>query len=253
VQRIVLLGRLARNQQETDINILELDTYQQSDHCNYQVFMESLTTRRRMLADMNSHAVRSAECPSGETATVVMGTTTPLPPPSSKKAVYGRGRNIPACGVAVPDAAATTTDEDTNIEEFVPDERIDRSFLDDPSGSHNPLLSNVAVAVDSDSDEQSGNPLVCGLQEDLDVDNEIQNIAKVGAICRVPVAGKEDVDTWTDIRRSPDGGEDTTVVAPDMPKGKEQGRERRARKSKLSKKSCEPATEQDKLEDFLNG
>ncbi|XP_074493659.1 rab-like protein 6 isoform X1 [Sebastes fasciatus] len=58
-----------------------------------------------------------------------------------------------------------------SVDDFVPDERLDRSFLDDslPSKTKKP---QPAPTVDSDSDgEDRGNPMVSGFHDDLDLDD----------------------------------------------------------------------------------
>ncbi|KAM7416888.1 hypothetical protein PAMA_018795 [Pampus argenteus] len=58
-----------------------------------------------------------------------------------------------------------------SVDDFVPEERLDRSFLEDslPSKTKVPL---PAQAVDSDSDgEDRGNPMVSGFQDELDPDD----------------------------------------------------------------------------------
>ncbi|KAM9392489.1 rab-like protein 6 isoform 2-T2 [Pholidichthys leucotaenia] len=60
-----------------------------------------------------------------------------------------------------------------SVDDFVPDERLDRSFLEDslPSKSKGPQPAAV-LAVDSDSDgEGRGNPMVSSYQDELDPDD----------------------------------------------------------------------------------
>ncbi|KAG8011638.1 Rab-like protein 6 [Nibea albiflora] len=60
-----------------------------------------------------------------------------------------------------------------SVDDFVPDERLDKSFLEDslPSKTKVPQ-SAPAPAVDSDSDgEGRGNPMVSGFQDELDPDD----------------------------------------------------------------------------------
>ncbi|TKS78051.1 Rab-like protein 6 GTP-binding protein [Collichthys lucidus] len=60
-----------------------------------------------------------------------------------------------------------------SVDDFVPDERLDKSFLEDslPSKTKVPQ-SAPALAVDSDSDgEDRGNPMVSGFQDELDPDD----------------------------------------------------------------------------------
>ncbi|XP_044052380.1 rab-like protein 6 isoform X2 [Siniperca chuatsi] len=60
-----------------------------------------------------------------------------------------------------------------SVDDFVPDERLDKSFLEDslPSKTKVPQPA-PAPAVDSDSDgEERGNPMVSGFQDELDPDD----------------------------------------------------------------------------------
>ncbi|KAI5088136.1 rab-like protein 6 isoform X2 [Silurus meridionalis] len=73
---------------------------------------------------------------------------------------------------AAPGAPSTVQ----SVDDFVPDERLDKSFLDDsvPS-STKPSMSTQAqpATADSDSDGEGrgGNPMVAGFQDDLDPDD----------------------------------------------------------------------------------
>ncbi|KAI3372830.1 hypothetical protein L3Q82_022727, partial [Scortum barcoo] len=60
-----------------------------------------------------------------------------------------------------------------SVDDFVPDERLDKSFLEDSLPSKNKVPQPApAVAVDSDSDgEGRGNPMVSAFQDELDPDD----------------------------------------------------------------------------------
>ncbi|XP_070689536.1 rab-like protein 6 isoform X2 [Pempheris klunzingeri] len=60
-----------------------------------------------------------------------------------------------------------------SVDDFVPDERLDKSFLEDSLPSKNKVPPPApAPAVDSDSDgEDRGNPMVSGFQDELDPDD----------------------------------------------------------------------------------
>ncbi|XP_053181769.1 rab-like protein 6 [Scomber japonicus] len=58
-----------------------------------------------------------------------------------------------------------------SVDDFVPDERLDKSFLEDSLPSKT-KVPQPALAVDSDSDgEGRGNPMVSGFQDELDPDD----------------------------------------------------------------------------------
>uniref|UniRef100_M3ZRT4 RAB, member RAS onco family like 6 n=1 Tax=Xiphophorus maculatus TaxID=8083 RepID=M3ZRT4_XIPMA len=70
-----------------------------------------------------------------------------------------------------------------SVDDFVPDERLDKSFLEDgvPSKSKVPQPA-PAAAVDSDSDgENRGNPMVSGYQDELDPDDSEPSLPQVKA------------------------------------------------------------------------
>ncbi|XP_056458824.1 rab-like protein 6 [Gadus chalcogrammus] len=84
-------------------------------------------------------------------------------PPEAQSAAPDGGAEQPVCPASV-----------RSVDDFVPDERLDRSFLEDGGGSkakaRPPAHSNV---LDSDSDgEGRGNPMVSGFQDELDPDDQ---------------------------------------------------------------------------------
>ncbi|KAK7933616.1 hypothetical protein WMY93_004512 [Mugilogobius chulae] len=74
--------------------------------------------------------------------------------------------------------AAVCPDKVQSLDDFVPDERLDKSFLEDslPSKAKVPQPPPTA-AVDSDSDgEMRANPMVSGFQDELDPDDSVPNV-----------------------------------------------------------------------------
>lgn len=65
-----------------------------------------------------------------------------------------------------------------SVDDFVPDERLDKSFLEDSLPSKNKVPQPApTAAVDSDSDgEMRGNPMVSGFQDELDPDDSVPNL-----------------------------------------------------------------------------
>uniref|UniRef100_H3CZ23 RAB, member RAS onco family like 6 n=1 Tax=Tetraodon nigroviridis TaxID=99883 RepID=H3CZ23_TETNG len=73
-----------------------------------------------------------------------------------------------------------------SVDDFVPDERLDRSFLEDSlpvkTKVPQPAAAAAAAAVDSDSDAESrGNPLVSGFQDELDPDDTAPGLTQLKA------------------------------------------------------------------------
>ncbi|XP_023696387.1 rab-like protein 6 isoform X2 [Paramormyrops kingsleyae] len=106
--------------------------------------------------------------------------TTAPPPPSQKRGIisrlFGGATPEPPVDKAEAASAAAPPAGVASVDDFVPDERLDRSFLEDnlPTKIKEKLRS-AATAADSDSDGEArgGNPMVSGFQDDLDPDDEI--------------------------------------------------------------------------------
>ncbi|MFT7797270.1 rab-like protein 6 isoform X2 [Arapaima gigas] len=106
-----------------------------------------------------------------------------------------------------------------SVDDFVPDDRLDRSFLEDslPTKIKEKLRPSVAVESDSDGEGRGGNPLVAGFQDDLDPDD--QDLPK--ALTQRAVPSK-------DITLSSD--EEEEKPAPPVTREKDQGCEPDTRK-----------------------
>uniref|UniRef100_A0A8D0KZT0 Rab-like protein 6 n=1 Tax=Strix occidentalis caurina TaxID=311401 RepID=A0A8D0KZT0_STROC len=81
-----------------------------------------------------------------------------------------------------PDAAAATPPPHPeapakvqSVEDFVPDDSLDHSFLEDPAPPKGKGKPQTKHRVDSESDGEApgGNPMVAGFQDDLDLDDKI--------------------------------------------------------------------------------
>ncbi|XP_042333993.1 rab-like protein 6 isoform X2 [Sceloporus undulatus] len=91
-----------------------------------------------------------------------MASTPEVPPPPPDPAL-----GAPAAGVPL---------KVQSVEDFVPEESLDRSFLEDPAPQRDKgRLMAKAPHGDSDSDRDApgGNPLVAGFQDDLDLDDRL--------------------------------------------------------------------------------
>ncbi|XP_035514251.1 rab-like protein 6 isoform X1 [Morone saxatilis] len=115
----------------------------------------------------------SAQSPEHLQPTAVSGA-----PPSQKRSFISRlfgstsATDAPAPGPEDPPAPVCPA-KVQSVDDFVPDERLDKSFLEDslPSKTKVPQPA-PAPAVDSDSDgEGRGNPMVSGFQDELDPDD----------------------------------------------------------------------------------
>ncbi|KAM9822715.1 rab-like protein 6 isoform X1 [Syngnathus typhle] len=86
---------------------------------------------------------------------------------------FGSSSPVPEASVSaaedVPAPVCPTVVQ--SVDDFVPDDRLDKSFLEDSLPSKT-KVPQPAAAVDSDSDfEDRGNPMVSGFQDELDPDD----------------------------------------------------------------------------------
>ncbi|KAF5293978.1 hypothetical protein FQR65_LT10949 [Abscondita terminalis] len=203
LQKESLLRQLERNEEETKATVQELDMYFESDEANYNKFLDNLVKKRREIADLNANIppsipahVTSQPPPiptdsikRSQSGPIVIGAGKPIPfnpltgsaytkigvadaPHIPKSASQGSGflsRMKEGKDESLPDLRRLEVSPITSVEEFCPDGgQLDRTFLDDvQSSSHN----NVNEVVDSESDEDTGNPLVSEFQDDFDPDD----------------------------------------------------------------------------------
>uniref|UniRef100_A0A8C4ZDH1 RAB, member RAS oncogene family-like 6b n=1 Tax=Gadus morhua TaxID=8049 RepID=A0A8C4ZDH1_GADMO len=207
LQRETLLRQLETNQLDMDATLEELCVQQETEDQNYEIFLENLETRSKAFGSPGpangqspSSGSQSPVVPQSGASTGSSSPSTPQPPtpfqtqgsapqpppaappssapapPSTPAEPWGavqspehpRLAQSPASGQPVCPASVRSVDD------FVPDERLDRSFLEDGGGSKAkappPAHSNV---LDSDSDgEGRGNPMVSGFQDELDPDDQ---------------------------------------------------------------------------------
>ncbi|KAJ3640516.1 hypothetical protein Zmor_003809 [Zophobas morio] len=203
LQKETLLKQLERNEMEIGATIQELDMFCDSDEANYGKFLENLVRKRREIADSNanipppaqqmrtsasSQQVSSAnpvqcDVKRSQSGPIVIGAGKPIPygnpsvkklaPTQVSKSSSQSSGFISKVGVdqvvegGVPDLRRLEISPITSVEEFCPDGgQIDRSFLDDVQYS---VQNNAKVEEnESDSDTDTGNPLVSELQEDFE-------------------------------------------------------------------------------------
>uniref|UniRef100_A0A8C5HM40 RAB, member RAS oncogene family-like 6b n=1 Tax=Gouania willdenowi TaxID=441366 RepID=A0A8C5HM40_GOUWI len=94
---------------------------------------------------------------------------------------------------AGPEASAAAAEEPAapvcpgkvqSVDDFVPDERLDKSFLEDSLPSKSKVRQPAAaLAADSDSDgEERGNPMVSGFQDELDLEDTESSLPQPKAL-----------------------------------------------------------------------
>lgn len=275
LQRETLLRQLERNEVETCATIQELDVYAESDEANYSNFQETLNKKRREMADSNANIPPVSNFPMSTSSQQLAANkiTTDVKRSQSASIIIGGGKPIPYGNAAgsmtvplrvstsqstsksssqssgfvskfgpkdrsvddgLPDLRRLEVSPITSVEEFCPDGgQLDRSFLDDVQTSYPSALNDPE---DSESDGDTGNPLVSEYQDDLDLEEVKQNFPKNGGSSEMEMDMKQTIDefdstinseiseltsdafdTWMGVdtkwRRSPEGGEDVSAIS----------------------------------------
>ncbi|XP_010152597.1 PREDICTED: rab-like protein 6 [Eurypyga helias] len=115
-----------------------------------------------------------------------------------------------------------------SVEDFVPDDSLDHSFLEDPAPQKDKGKPRAKHCVDSESDGEAprGNPMVAGFQDDLDLDDKIPSRPMLAAE-RVPsknvtLSSEEEEEEVKDSK---------VVLIPNEDIGTEQEKKRSSRNS----------------------
>ncbi|KFP35681.1 Rab-like 6, partial [Chlamydotis macqueenii] len=169
-------------------------------------------------------------------------TASPAPPaavPPPKRSIISRlFGTSPASDPSPPqpDAAAATPPPHPeapakvqSVEDFVPDDSLDHSFLEDPAPQKNKGKPQTKHRVDSESDGEApgGNPMVAGFQDDLDLDDKIPSRPMLAAervpSRNVPLSSEEEEEE--EVKNS------NVVLIRDEDIGTEQEKKRSSRNS----------------------
>ncbi|XP_069039528.1 rab-like protein 6 isoform X2 [Lepisosteus oculatus] len=103
-------------------------------------------------------------------------------PPPQRRSIISRlfgSSPAPEAPAGKPDSPAPGGPEVParvqSVDDFVPDEGLDRGFLEDSTPSKGKQQPAELLAADSDSDGEArgGNPMVAGFQDDLDPDDKV--------------------------------------------------------------------------------
>uniref|UniRef100_A0A8D0FU64 Rab-like protein 6 n=1 Tax=Strix occidentalis caurina TaxID=311401 RepID=A0A8D0FU64_STROC len=209
LQRETLLRQLETNQLDIDATLEELSVQQETEDQNYELFLEMMEARSRghtspltTNGQSPSSGSQSPIVPPSSTSTgssspgtpqppqplSTSSTISPEPPPSFSpvpRSIISRlFGTSPASDPSPPqpDAAAATPPPHPeapakvqSVEDFVPDDSLDHSFLEDPAPPKGKGKPQTKHRVDSESDGEApgGNPMVAGFQDDLDLDDKI--------------------------------------------------------------------------------
>ncbi|CAG9767250.1 unnamed protein product [Ceutorhynchus assimilis] len=178
LQKESLLRQIERNEMESNATIEELDMYAESDEANYAKFLDNLVKKRREIADSNANipppSIIITEKPTldmkrSQSCSIVIGAGKPIPygnlaatkpqqlPPKSVSMTSGFNKDS---------VDASKADIIASVDEFCPaDGGHLGGFLDDVQFG---APSRIVEHEESDSDTDTGNPLVSELQDDFD-------------------------------------------------------------------------------------
>lgn len=210
LQRETLLRQLETNQLDVDATLEELSVQQETEDQNYDIFLEMMEARSRghasPLAANGQSPSSGSQSPVVPPSAVSTGssspstpqpapqlplhtpsacppppTEAPLPPaaPAPRRSIISRLFGTSPAAEAAPSPpepapAAEAPAKVQNVEDFIPEESLDRSFLDDtgPQGDEKKVGAKVLQDSDSDGEASGGNPLVAGFQDDVDVEDK---------------------------------------------------------------------------------
>ncbi|NXX85572.1 RABL6 protein, partial [Urocolius indicus] len=135
---------------------------------------------------------------------------------------------LPDAAAATPPAHPEAPAKVQSVEEFVPDDSLDHSFLEDSAPQKDKGKPQAKHRVDSESDGEvpGGNPMVAGFQDDLDLDDKIPSRPMLAAE-RVPsknitLSSEEEEEEVKDPK---------VMLIPDEDIDTEQGKKRSSRNS----------------------
>ncbi|KAB1280031.1 Rab-like protein 6 [Camelus dromedarius] len=153
LQRETLLRQLETNQLDIDATLEELSVQQETEDQNYDIFLEMMEARSRGHV---SPLATNGQSPSS-------GSQSPVVPPSAV-----------STGSSKPVPAAEAPARVQNVEDFIPEDGLDRSFLEDTGPPKDEKKAGAKAPPDSDSDEEApgGNPMVAGFQDDVDLEDQ---------------------------------------------------------------------------------
>ncbi|KAL1492257.1 hypothetical protein ABEB36_012733 [Hypothenemus hampei] len=199
LQKEALLRQLERNDIETNATIEELNMYAESDEANYAKFLDNLVKRRREIADSNANipppilidnkvpaTQGGIDMRRSQSCSIVIGGGKPIPfgnalqlanstlapTQNVSKSVSMTSGFIPKSqekdsSDGIPDIRKLDISPITSVDEFCPDGGHLGGFLDDVQ-VNNSGSSRIVEHEESDSDTDTGNPLVSELQEDFE-------------------------------------------------------------------------------------
>ncbi|NWU85577.1 RABL6 protein, partial [Onychorhynchus coronatus] len=133
----------------------------------------------------------------------------------------------PAAATPAPDPAAPAKVQ--SVEDFVPEDSLDHSFLEDsaPQKDKGKLQPKHRVDSESDGEAPGGNPMVAGFQDDLDLDDKIPSRPMLAGE-RVP---SKNITLSSEEEEEEEVKDSKVVLIPDEDKNTEQEKKRSSRNS----------------------
>ncbi|CAG2102380.1 unnamed protein product [Medioppia subpectinata] len=199
LQRETLLRQLETNLNEMQTTCEELDSLQDSDDQNYDLFLDLLTNRRRQIADQLSkpkepsngvvppqpprsksmpmnlntkphvNGANSMEPVVKPTPSIIIGANNPLP----AKFAVNNSSNCVQNNTLLSNKNISNTFQ--SVDEFIPDDERSsfKQFLEEPLNNANSAHNDVKYDdTDSDNDMIANNPMVAKYQEELDPEDQ---------------------------------------------------------------------------------
>ncbi|NXF10188.1 RABL6 protein, partial [Smithornis capensis] len=161
----------------------------------------------------------------------------PAAAPAPKRGIIARlfGTSSASEPPPQPDPAAATPPHPAapakvqSVEDFVPEDSLDHSFLEDPAPQKDKGKPQAKHRVDSESDGEvpGGNPMVAGFQDDLDLDDKIPS-RPVLAAERVP---SKNITLSSEEEEEEEVKNSKVILIPDGDKNTEQEKKRSSRNS----------------------
>ncbi|XP_006863860.1 PREDICTED: rab-like protein 6 [Chrysochloris asiatica] len=212
LQRETLLRQLETNQLDMDATLEELSVQQETEEQNYEIFLEMMDARSRGHTTNGQSPASGSQspvvppgaaspsssspgtpqpaplppappssCPSLPAEALLPHTPAvaplaPGPPPPQRRSIISRlFGTSPAAEPAPSPPEPTPPAEAPNVEDFVPEDSLDRSFLEDAAPPKDEKRTKTLPPQDSDSDGEAlvGNPMVTGFQDDVDLEDTL--------------------------------------------------------------------------------
>ncbi|NXC56572.1 RABL6 protein, partial [Aleadryas rufinucha] len=247
LQRETLLRQLETNQLDIDATLEELSVQQETEDQNYELYVTELEKRS---AGFKGYSARNGHVGPGSAADPLWGNLL-LQSRSGRREPWAAASALVPGGAAQPSvrtlldrvpghsikdpAAATPPPHPAapakvqSVEDFVPEDSLDHSFLEDPAPQKDKGKPQAKHRVDSESDGEvpGGNPMVAGFQDDLDLDDKIPSRPMLAAE-RVP---SKNITLSSEEEEEEEVKDSKVILIPDGDKNTEQGKKRSSRNS----------------------